>query len=96
MYIAYTYVYFYIFITYLAMHVMYVRIYKYRCMYFNLYSDINECEGAHNCSQICNNQIGSFNCECMDGYILQADEKQCLGNAIWYFKCMCVCKHVRM
>ena len=45
-----------------------------------LYLDINECEGDQNfCSQICNNQIGSFNCACKDGYILQADGKQCLG-----------------
>ena len=45
-------------------------------------SDINECEDNHGCSQICNNQIGSFNCECRDGYLLQADEKQCLGNSL--------------
>ena len=42
-------------------------------------SDINECEGDHNCSQTCNNQYGSFNCECRDGYILHVDGKQCLG-----------------
>ena len=47
-----------------------------------LYLDINECEDGHSCSQICNNLIGSFKCECRGGFLLQADEKECLGRFI--------------
>ena len=48
-----------------------------------MYVDINECEGGHGCSHICNNEIGSFYCECRNGYTLQADGKTCLGNSVY-------------
>ena len=48
-------------------------------MYIYTVIDINECEDNHGCSQIYNNQIGSFNCECREGFLLQADGKQCQG-----------------
>ena len=48
-----------------------------------LFLDINECEDGHSCSQICNNLIGSFKCECRSGFLLQADEKECLGRFIY-------------
>ena len=48
-----------------------------------MFVDINECEGGHGCSHICNNEIGSFNCECRNGYTLQADGKTCLGNSVY-------------
>ena len=51
-------------------------------VYVYLFSDINECEDDHGCSQICINKIGTFTCECNDGYILQADGKQCLGTQV--------------
>ena len=47
----------------------------------------NECKGGHSCSQTCINQIGSFKCECMDGYLLEADGKQCKGNEIMMSEC---------
>jgi len=50
-------------------------------IYF-IYPDIDECEDAHGCFQTCINQMGSFKCECMVGYLLQADGKQCKGNEI--------------
>ena len=52
--------------------------------------DINECDEENgNCSQNCNNTIGSYQCYCEDGYILDSDEHTCNGNHItllYYFK----------
>lgn len=32
--------------------------------------DINECQDdRHNCSQLCLNELGSFKCECSEGYL---------------------------
>ena len=48
-----------------------------------LSSDINECtENTDNCSQLCNNTIGSYQCYCEDGYILDSDEHTCNGIVI--------------
>ena len=45
-----------------------------------LSSDINECtENTDNCSQLCNNTIGNYQCYCEDGYILDSDEHTCNG-----------------
>ena len=33
-----------------------------------------------NCSQICEEEIGSFNCSCYSGYDLQEDGVTCEGN----------------
>jgi low density lipoprotein-related protein 2 len=35
--------------------------------------DINECENNHNCSQVCHNLQGSYNCSCSDGFALTAE-----------------------
>ena len=57
-------------------------------MYISLYSDTNECsDGRHNCSQICINTIGSFTCDCDDGYELDSDEVTCNG---MYIMCICL------
>ena len=49
-------------------------------MYISFYSDIDECNnGTHNCSQICTNTNGSFNCGCKNGYHLHLDEVTCNG-----------------
>ena len=41
--------------------------------YFTLFIDIDEClEGLHNCfngTEICINTIGSFECQCITGYM---------------------------
>ena len=45
-----------------------------------IYTDIDECSlNTDNCSQICNNTEGSFNCECYEGYVLEADLRTCTG-----------------
>ena len=55
-------------------------------MYISLYSDMDECiDGTHNCAQICINTIGSFTCDCDDGYELDSDEVMCNG---MYKTCM--------
>ena len=36
----------------------------------------------HNCSQICVELEGSFNCSCYSGYELQQDRATCKGNYI--------------
>lgn len=50
-----------------------------------LYTDINECARADQlrCQQICFNTIGSYNCSCEDGYLLQEDGLTCEGT----YKC---------
>ena len=61
---------------------MYYKAYLWCMNEYYIYLDINECEDGHSCSQICNNLIGSFKCECRSGFLLQADEKECLGRLI--------------
>ena len=49
-------------------------------MWICLSSDTDECnDGTHNCSQICTNTIGSYMCECNDGYYLDVDNVTCNG-----------------
>lgn len=48
--------------------------------------DIDECaEGKHNCSQICHNQIGSYDCECNTQYgfyfLSKNDNYTCVRNS---------------
>ena len=55
-------------------------IFAYYSITLNLFSDINECDvNTDNCSQLCNNTIGSYQCYCEDGYILDSDEHTCNG-----------------
>ena len=42
---------------------------------------IIECDG---CSQYCTNTEGSFECACIDGYILDSDGKNCSGTTVMY------------
>ncbi|XP_072895124.1 uncharacterized protein [Hemitrygon akajei] len=40
--------------------------------------DINECETSNKCGQICKNTLGSYECSCRPGYLLnQGDKKNC-------------------
>lgn len=42
--------------------------------------DTNECTIANgNCSQICTNTIGSYQCYCSSGYFLEVDNRTCNG-----------------
>ena len=46
-------------------------------------ADINECASSNgNCSQLCTNTFGSYNCSCLSGYALNANGRTCDGNAI--------------
>lgn len=39
----------------------------------NLFKDINECnDGINRCEHSCSNTIGSYNCSCLPGYMLNA------------------------
>lgn len=42
--------------------------------------DYNEClDNNGDCEQECNNQIGSFQCLCLDGYVLDSNGFSCSG-----------------
>ncbi|KAH9512215.1 Dorsal-ventral patterning tolloid-like protein 1 [Bulinus truncatus] len=42
-------------------------------------TDKNECEiNNGGCDQICKNTVGSYQCSCVSGYILQSDHRTCL------------------
>ena len=46
----------------------------------SFFKDIDECtEGTSGCSQLCNDNDGSFTCDCRGGYRLQSDKKSCAG-----------------
>ena len=45
-------------------------------------SDINECQSNNgNCDQMCVNTIGSYMCNCSEGYLLSEDLTTCDGNS---------------
>lgn len=42
--------------------------------------DIDECDkNISNCTQNCVNTIGSYYCDCDNGYILGDDNRTCIG-----------------
>ena len=43
--------------------------------------DINECEGINDCQQECVNTEGTYNCNCMDGFSLADDARNCTGKS---------------
>ena len=48
--------------------------------YIYCHPDIDECSvGTHNCSQVCINTAGGFNCECNKGFLLDTDGVTCNG-----------------
>ena len=50
--------------------------------------DIPNCAiNDHNCSQICVEVEGSFNCSCYPGYELQDDEATCTGTYVVEYIC---------
>jgi len=43
-------------------------------------SDRNECQKSNaGCEHICENTVGSFECNCLKGYKLKADKYGCEG-----------------
>ena len=53
-------------------------------------SDINECGTSNGgCAQVCINQVGSYYCQCNNGYTLDDDSHGCSGKAnSWCITCM--------
>ena len=46
-------------------------------------SDVDECsEDPSPCSHICNNEPGSFSCECRENYTLDTDNASCVGKIL--------------
>ncbi|OXB82293.1 UNVERIFIED_CONTAM: hypothetical protein H355_004610 [Colinus virginianus] len=43
----------------------------------NVPLDLNECNTYGSCSQTCINTDGSYTCSCVEGYVLQPDNKSC-------------------
>ena len=60
------------------------RLVKFSLVYIVIiiyYSDINECDwGISGCSQKCFNTVGSYYCDCYNGYLLGSDNHTCIGN----------------
>ncbi|XP_071787753.1 sushi, von Willebrand factor type A, EGF and pentraxin domain-containing protein 1-like [Asterias amurensis] len=69
--------------------------------------DIDECDGNNGgCAHECTNTVGSYYCQCSDGYALQSDSHSCndvsycthegrfhLADDMWNFECsMCHCE----
>ena len=55
------------------------------CAKKHIISDVNECnEGSHTCSPhaICRNEIGSYRCDCKDGF--KGDGHVCSGRYTVY------------
>ena len=72
-------------------HNMYCRFVFYNVyMSFSFNTDINECVYMmNNCSQFCNNTIGSYLCACSDGYVLAADNYTCNSKLnIYWLDCL--------
>ena len=56
-------------------------LYYYYYYYYYYCADIDECATDQaNCSQSCNNTIGSYQCSCNEGYVLDSDKHTCYGN----------------
>ena len=45
--------------------------------------DVDECAlNTDNCTQLCTNLVGSFECSCFSGFTLDTDGSSCNGNAL--------------
>ena len=56
---------------------------------FFSYTDVDECSRfLHDCQQICVNTLGSYNCSCNDGFILQNDTQSCVGKKTVFSLCI--------
>ena len=53
-------------------------------LFFNIHclADNDECSSntTNNCSQICDNNLGSYTCDCDSGFILNVDGRSCIGD----------------
>ena len=49
-------------------------------IYLLTYSDVNECATNNGgCEGVCNNTIGSYNCQCAAGFHLANNSRNCVG-----------------
>lgn len=58
-----------------------MHFYSNRSPYYNIL-DIDECSeqpGLCGSNAVCNNQPGTYRCECVDGYQFAADGRTCVG-----------------
>lgn len=46
------------------------------------FPDINECDMVNDCHQECINTNGSFTCECLEGFVLDSNNRTCSGMQI--------------
>lgn len=44
---------------------------------FVYYLDVNECQLHHECEHECIDVVGSYNCDCYQGYVLDDDRRHC-------------------
>ena len=42
-------------------------------------TDVDECAGINDCQQVCINTVGSFTCNCFDGFTFTSDGRNCTG-----------------
>lgn len=64
----------------------------YCVLFIILYLDIDECATEiHNCTHVCQNNLGSFACGCELGCALSSDKATCEGmhNACSLYICAC-------
>lgn len=46
-------------------------------------TDIDECEELNGgCQQMCVNTLGSYHCECNEGFRIHADARTCIGKIV--------------
>ena len=46
------------------------------------HTDINECERSRTCQHSCVNTVGSYRCECREGYTLSSNKYSCIGESV--------------
>ena len=50
------------------------------CMCKMSHADVDECQDSNGgCGQVCNNSVGSYSCDCYQGYELEEDGFNCTG-----------------
>ena len=55
----------------------------FKVLFVFFFTDLNECAiNNGNCGQVCTNTVGSYNCSCNGGYILNGDARTCAGMKI--------------
>ena len=50
------------------------------------HADVDECIGRSDCEQVCINTVGSYDCDCFDGFTFNSGTSACDGmGSISYF-----------